>query len=141
MNINWKTIGLVFAGGTVGTLLRFSFDISLGSLLSVAAVNIVGSGLIGWFNSDPRVANIGRRMFLAVGFTGGFTTMSGVALLTASGIAVPLSSGQSVSMGLFGFVFLIFSASLLAYWGAHALGERLTGNNAPVSHDVEEVTE
>jgi fluoride ion exporter CrcB/FEX len=141
LKISWKNIALVFAGGALGTLLRFSFDMSLGSLLSVAAVNIVGSGLIGWFNSDPRISKIGRRLFLAVGFSGGFTTMSGVALLTASGIAAPLSAGQPVSFGLFGYVFGIFAASLLAYWGAHALGERLTGNNAPVSHDVEEVTE
>jgi CrcB protein len=141
LNITWKTIGLVFAGGALGTLLRFSFDVSLGSLLSVVAVNILGSAIIGWINSDPRVSRVGRRQFWAVGFSGGFTTMSGVALLTASGIAAPLSAGQPVSPQLFGFVLGIFAASLLAYWGAHALGTRLTGNNAAVSHDVEEVTE
>ena len=141
MDINWKSIGLVFAGGTLGTLLRFSFDINLGSLFSVAAVNVLGSIIIGWINSDPRVARVGRRQFWAVGFSGGFTTMSGVALLTASGIAAPLSVGQPISWQLFGYVFGIFALSLLGYWGAHALGTRLTGNNAPVSHDVEEVTE
>jgi fluoride ion exporter CrcB/FEX len=141
LNISWKNILLVFAGGSLGTLLRFGLDISFGSLLGLAAVNIVGSGLIGWFNSDPRISKIGRRLFLAVGFAGGFTTMSGVALLTSTGIAATISGGQPVSLGLFGYVFFIFAASLLAYWGAHALGERLTGNNAPVSHDVEEVTE
>lgn len=134
-------MALVFAGGTLGTLLRFSFDFTLGSLLSVAAVNVVGSAIIGWINSDPRVSQIGRRQFWAVGFSGGFTTMSGVALLTASGITTSLSGEEPVSGQLFGFVFGIFAASLLAYWGAHALGERLTGNSAPVSHDVEEVTE
>jgi fluoride ion exporter CrcB/FEX len=139
--ITWKSIGLVFAGGTLGTLLRFSVDITLGSLLSVAAVNIVGSIIIGWLNSDPRVSRVGRRQFWAVGFSGGFTTMSGVALLTASGIAAPLSAGQPISLQLFGYVLFIFAASLLGYWGAHALGQRLTGNNAAVSHDVEEVTE
>lgn len=141
MKITWKTIALVFAGGSLGTLLRFSFDVALGSLLSVVVVNIVGSAIIGWINSDPRVSLVGRRQFWAVGFSGGFTTMSGVALLTASGIAAPLSVGQPVSLQLFGFVLGIFAASLLAYWGAHALGTRLTGNNAAVSHDVEEVTE
>jgi hypothetical protein len=30
---------------------------------------------------------------------------------------------------------------MLAYWLTHALTERLTGNNAAVSKDVEEVTE
>ena len=67
--------------------------------------------------------------------------MSGVALLMASGILAPTSVGQPVSAGLIGYVFVIFAASLLAYWGAHTLGERLTGNSAAVSHDVEEVTE
>jgi fluoride ion exporter CrcB/FEX len=141
LKITWKTLALVFAGGSLGTLLRFSFDVALGSLLSVVVVNIVGSAIIGWINSDPRVSLVGRRQFWAVGFSGGFTTMSGVALLTASGIAAPLSVGQSVSFQLFAFVLGIFAASLLAYWGAHALGTRLTGNNAAVSHDVEEVTE
>jgi fluoride ion exporter CrcB/FEX len=141
LNISWKSIGLVFAGGSLGTLLRFSFDISLGTLWAVIAVNILGSAIIGWINSDPRVSRVGRRQFWAVGFSGGFTTMSGVALLSATGIAAQLSAGQTVSYSLFGFVLLIFAASLLAYWGAHALGTRLTGNNAAVSHDVEEVTE
>jgi fluoride ion exporter CrcB/FEX len=141
LKITWKSIALVFAGGALGTLLRFSFDVSLGSLFSVAAVNIIGSGIIGWINSDPRTSQIGRRQFWAVGFSGGFTTMSGVALLTASGITVSLSGGQPVSLQLYGYVVGIFALSLLAYWGAHALGERLTGNSAAVSHDIEEVTE
>ena len=141
MNVTWKSIALVFAGGTLGTLLRFSFDFTLGSLLSVAAVNVLGSAIIGWINSDPRTSRVGRRQFWAVGFSGGFTTMSGVALLTASGITASLFGGQQVSGQLYGYVFMIFAASLLAYWGAHALGERLTGNSAAVSHDVEEVTE
>lgn len=139
--ITWKSLVLVFAGGTLGTLLRFGIDFTIGSLFSVALVNVVGSAVIGWINSDPRVAQVGRRQFWAVGFSGGFTTMSGVALLMASGILAPTSVGQPVSAGLIGYVFGIFAASLLAYWGAHALGERLTGNSAAVSHDVEEVTE
>jgi fluoride ion exporter CrcB/FEX len=134
-------MALVFAGGTLGTVLRFSFDVALGSLVSVVAVNIVGSAVIGWINSDPRVSRVGRRLFWAVGFSGGFTTMSGVALLTATGIAAPLSVGQPLSLQLFGFVLAVFAVSLLAYWGAHALGTRLTGNSAAVSHDVEEATE
>jgi CrcB protein len=138
--VTWKSIALVFAGGTLGTLLRFGLDITLGSLFAVAAVNIVGSAIIGWINSDPRTSLVGRRQFWAVGFAGGFTTMSGVALLTATGIAATFSAGQSVSLQLFGFVFGIFAASLLAYWGAYALGERLTGNNATPIEDADEVT-
>jgi fluoride ion exporter CrcB/FEX len=134
-------MALVFAGGTLGTVLRFSLDVALGSLVSVVAVNILGSVIIGWINSDPRVSRVGRRLFWAVGFSGGFTTMSGIALLTATGIAAPLSAGQPINIQLFGFVLGVFAVSLLAYWGSHALGQRLTGNSAAVSHDVEEVTE
>ena len=126
MTISWKSLALVFAGGSLGTLLRFGLDITLGSLFAVAAVNIVGSAIIGAINGDQRFSKDSRRQFWAVGFSGGFTTMSGVALLTASGIAATLFVGQSVSLQLFGFVFGIFAASLLAYWGASALLRRLT---------------
>ena len=141
MTLTLKNIGLVFAGGMIGTLLRFGTSSNLDDLTSLAIVNIVGSAIIGWLNSDPRFASDGKRAFWAVGFSGGFTTMSGVALLTATGVAAQVSAGQDISFSLFGFVLMIFAASLLAYWGAHALGTRLTGNNAAVSHDVEEVTE
>jgi fluoride ion exporter CrcB/FEX len=139
LNITWKSLALVFAGGTLGTLLRFGFDISLGSLFSVAAVNIIGSAVIGWINSDPRIERVGRRQFWAVGFSGGFTTMSGVALLNATGITT-LSAGQPLNLQLLGYVFGIFVASLLAYWGAYALGQRLVGDNARPIEDDDEVT-
>lgn len=141
MTISWKSLALVFAGGTLGTLLRLSFDLSLGSLFSVVAVNIIGSAVIGWINSDQRIERAGRRQFWAVGFSGGFTTMSGVALLTASGITASWSAGQVIDAQVFGFVIGIFVASLLAYWGAFALGQRLSGNKAAASEDAEEVAQ
>ena len=140
MTISWKSIALVFAGGTFGTLLRFGFDISLGSLFSVAAVNIIGSGVIGWINSDPRTERVSRRQFWAVGFSGGFTTMSGVALLNATGITASLSAGLPFNFQLLGYVLGIFVFSLLAYWGAYALGERLSGYKARPIEDADEVT-
>lgn len=148
MTISWKTIGLVFAGGALGTLLRFGTSFGLDEVISVAIVNIVGSAVIGWLNSDPRFASEGKRAFWAVGFSGGFTTMSALALLTSSGVIMVIQGAQSISdvfsagpMIFFGTLIAIFVASLLAYWGAHALTARLTGNDAAVSHDVEEVTE
>jgi fluoride ion exporter CrcB/FEX len=139
LNITWKSLALVFAGGTLGTLLRLSFDLSLGSLFSVVAVNIIGSGVIGWINSDQRIDRVGRRQFWAVGFSGGFTTMSGVALLMASGITASLSAGQVIDSQVFGFVIGIFVASLLAYWGAYAIGQRLSGNKRTPIKDAGEV--
>lgn len=138
MTLTWKSLSLVFAGGTLGTLLRFGFDITLGSLLSVAAVNIIGSIVIGWVNSDPRTSRVGRRQFWSVGFAGGFTTMSGVALLTASGITT-LSAGETVNIQLLGYIIGIFALSLLGYWGAYAVGQRLIGDNAKSIEDADEV--
>lgn len=134
----WKSLSLVFAGGTLGTLLRFGFDITLGSLLSVAAVNIIGSIVIGWINSDPRTTSVGRKQFWSVGFAGGFTTMSGVALLTASGITT-LSAGEPVNIQLLGYIIGIFVLSLLGYWGSYSVGQRLTGDNAKPIEDTDEV--
>lgn len=140
MKPTWKSLALVFAGGSLGTLLRFGLDITLGSFFAVAAVNIVGSAIIGWVNSDPRTSEVSRRQFWSVGFAGGFTTMSGVALLTASGLTATLSAGQPLSFQLFGYVLGIFALSLLAYWGAYALGERVSGYKARPIEDADEVT-
>ncbi|MFM6939728.1 MAG: fluoride efflux transporter FluC [Rhodoluna sp.] len=145
MTLNWKIIGLVFAGGALGTLLRLGVSFGLDSFTSLATVNVIGSAVLGWLNSDPRFASTGKRAFWAIGFSGGFTTMSSVALLTAGGIVMLASAGASVDFAqvaqFFGLIIAIFAASLLAYWGAHALTARLTGNSAVVSHEVEEVTE
>jgi CrcB protein len=140
LNITWKSLALVFAGGTLGTLLRLSFDLSLGSLFSVVAVNIIGSAVIGWINSDQRSERVGRRQFWAVGFSGGFTTMSGVALLTASGITASWSAGQVIDLQVLAFVIGIFVGSLLAYWGAFSLGKRRTGNKRKSNQAEDEVT-
>jgi len=134
-------IALVFAGGALGTLLRTGVSFGLDSFTSIAAVNVVGSAIIGWLNSDPRFASEGRRAFWALGFTGGFTSMSAVALVSATTFAAPIILGQQFNWIPVALIVAIFALSMLAYWGAHALTARLTGNDAVVSHEVEEVTE
>jgi len=134
-------IALVFAGGALGTLLRTGVSFGLDSFTSIAAVNVVGSAIIGWLNSDPRFASEGRRAFWALGFTGGFTSMSAVALVSATTFATPFILGQQLDWIPVASILAIFALSMLAYWGAHALTARLTGNDAVVSHEVEEVTE
>ena len=148
MKLTWRTVGLVFAGGAIGSLLRLGTSFNLDDFSSLAIVNIVGSAILGWLNSDPRFTSEGKRAFWAVGFTGGFTTMSAMALLTSKGIIMLLGSATTLAdyfsegpLKFFGIIYGIFAASLLAYWGAHALTARLTGNEAAVSHEVEEVTE
>lgn len=133
MTVTWKTIALVFAGGALGTLVRESLSDVVAGMIALAAVNIAGSAIIGWLNADPRFASETRRAFWAIGFAGGFTTMSGVALF--------LVLGASLHPIAIAWVIGIFALSLLAYWLTHVLTERLTGNSAAVSKDVEEVTE
>lgn len=148
MKLTLRTLGLVFAGGAIGTLVRYASSFNLDDFSSLAIVNIVGSAILGWLNCDPRFASDGKRAFWAVGFTGGFTTMSGIALLTSKGFVLMVGSSTSIAdffapgpLLFFGQIYAIFAGCLLAYWGAHALTERLTGNDAVVSHEVEEVTE
>lgn len=133
MKISWTTIGLVFAGGALGTLLRGSVSDLMEGMYSLAAVNIVGSAVLGWLNADPRFASERQRALWAVGFAGGFTTMSGVALFYVLG-----ATFHPIALA---WVAGIFALSLLAYWGAHALTERLTGNTAAVSQEIEERSE
>ncbi len=141
MKINWTTIGLTFAGGALGTLFRIGADYginqlvgtSLGELLGLLVVNTLGAGVIGWLNGDPRMTSNGRRAFWGVGFAGGFTTMSGIALfLLLSAGFDPIAI--AIAVGMFGLGFV-------AYWASHTLTSRLTGNFQAVSHDVEEISE
>jgi CrcB protein len=49
-------------------------------LVMLIVVNLVGAAFLGFVNSSPLFATESRRVFWGVGFAGGFTTMSGVAL-------------------------------------------------------------
>ena len=133
MQINLKNIGLVFAGGALGTLLRDAISVNTPGVISLVVVNVVGAILIGWLNADPRFATESKRAFWAVGVAGGFTTMSGVALFLV------LAARLHV-IGII-VVAILFALSLLAYWASHALTSRLTGNEAAVSHEIEEASE
>lgn len=127
-----KTTALVFAGGALGSVLRYaltgltnwivadrnifqisfgwfaqsnfeefdpakSFVTSLAGIIALTLVNSLGTASLGWFNGDQRFASESRKAFWAVGFAGGFTTMSGL------------------------FVWLIFTAQLSAEITAFAL--------------------
>ena len=55
MQLTSKTIRLTFFGGAFGTLLRFALFVTLGDLISVLIVNLIGSALLGWFNGQKKL--------------------------------------------------------------------------------------
>lgn len=122
MQITARIIALTFAGGALGSGLRWLIgvlvegatvttnepgqypQIDLARVITLFVVNILGAALLGWFNGSAAFSSDERKAFWSTGFAGGFTTMSGVAIwlvvtdgFTAAGAA--LVSGQ-IAIGL-----------------------------------------
>jgi len=83
MKVNARIIALTFVGGFIGTALRFLLNQNIAGLFQgLWAANLLGAVLIAvflgvkWFDTDS------RRAFFVTGFAGGFTTMSGLTLLS-----------------------------------------------------------
>ncbi len=79
---------LVFAGGAFGTSLRYAIEILVGTLpqgqiFLTSFVNLLGAALLGFVSIHKFFATPTRQSFWGVGFLGGFTTMSGLAVITA----------------------------------------------------------
>lgn len=91
MTISPRLLWLAFLGGSLGTMLRFGAGwLSGGNSTAVTSivilvVNLAGTAFLAWFNGVQVIPGIGlsrdtAKAFWAVGFAGGFTTMSGLAL-------------------------------------------------------------
>jgi CrcB protein len=109
MQLTSKTIRLTFLGGAFGTLLRFGLFVTLGDLVSVLIVNLIGSALLGWFNGNKKYDTDEFNALWKTGFAGGFTTMSGFAaliVLYTQNLGVPAIIATIV----------ITASSLAAYW-------------------------
>jgi fluoride exporter len=86
--VSKQLLPLVFLGGSFGTTLRYSIEILLGTLpqgqiLVTSFVNLLGAALLGFVNFHKFFTGPSKQSFWGVGFLGGFTTMSGLAIITA----------------------------------------------------------
>jgi fluoride ion exporter CrcB/FEX len=86
--VSKQLLPLVFAGGALGTLLRYTIEILLGTLpqgqiILTSIVNLLGAALLGFVSVHKYFSGQAKQSFWGVGFLGGFTTMSGLAVITA----------------------------------------------------------
>jgi len=93
-----KSAALVFLGGALGTWGRWFIaeasqnllvttnefahydQVLAATIVMLFAVNLFGAGFLGFSNNYSRWQSDLQRAFWGIGFAGGFTTMSGVAL-------------------------------------------------------------
>ena len=119
MNQTPKILLLTFLGGALGTALRYGLSLAVDDTLVVLfAVNLLGAAALGWFNGHPHFATDERRALWAVGFAGGFTTMSGVAVFLESNLF--FAPGEAAL-----WVVLMFALGLAAYWLALIAAKRV----------------
>lgn len=93
MKLRPSLLLLAFAGGALGTFFRVLTSVTLGDAFGVFVVNMLGTAFLAWFNAIQTIPNTRftrepARVFWGAGFAGGFTTMSGLALWTVTGLEV-----------------------------------------------------
>lgn len=118
---------LVAAGGALGSVARYGMGLGVGRVwpdpfpLGTLLINIGGSFVISFFGtltSQSGAANL--RLFVMVGFCGGFTTFSSFSLQTLE----LLQAGESVRAALYIVlsVVLCLIGVFLGFWLASRLG-------------------
>lgn len=98
-----RLVALVFIGGALGTWSRWLVAESFNTLDMLIIVNLLGSALLGYVNTSKSFESDLHKAFWAVGFCGGFTTMSGVALWNFSMFS-PFSLAMVLFMMLTGII-------------------------------------
>lgn len=86
-----KVLLAVFLGGALGSLSRYLVSLTTSSLpdgyrqlAAVSIVNLLGAALLGFVVATALIRTFEAKAFWGTGFAGGFTTMSGVAMILAS---------------------------------------------------------
>ena len=91
MAISFRVMGYIFIGGALGSMARYlifelsnsTFRNAIAELITLSVVNIAGAYFLGLANKHPYFQSVFCKNIWAVGFAGGFTTMSGVTLFMA----------------------------------------------------------
>ncbi len=121
MKLTAKSALLVFAGGALGSLLRFLVGEVLDNLVALAVVNLLGAAFLGWFNGSvaaakPKFTGSAPAQFWGAGFAGGFTTMSGLAM------AFVLLTGSAPIILAASYLVAMFAFGIFAYLGGFKAG-------------------
>ena len=105
VHLHWRYIGLVFAGGAIGTTVRYLLSLSVPSVdgipVIIFAINVVGAFALGWLlaglsrGPDQGMRRVAR-LFVGTGILGGFTTYSSFAVDT-DGLVVASNIGGSIA--------------------------------------------
>lgn len=123
--MNSKILLAVFAGGALGSASRLMVLLGveklaipdlLVELVATAIVNLSGAAFLGFVHSTSFRANLIAKSFFGPGFAGGFTTMSGLALITAGS---QLGLTELTFLNWTG-VIAQFALGIAAYWIARS---------------------
>ncbi len=122
-----RIIGAVFLGGAIGSALRYLIFLGVEqasltepetALVATTVVNLLGAAFLGLVQATGSSRSDVRNSFWGSGLAGGFTTMSGLSLVT-----------NSQDLGAFGNGTIFWSAvalqlilGVLAYWLGRNLG-------------------
>ncbi len=117
-----KTLWLVFAGGAIGSIARAFLTTFGANVWATLTVNVVGAALLGLIQTAPRFAGEKRQAFWATGFCGGFTTLSGIVLVTV--FAKTDDTGIVVAWVLANIVF-----GIAAYAAFAKIGKQMKAQN------------
>jgi fluoride ion exporter CrcB/FEX len=110
-------LGYTFIGGALGAVSR-GFITHFGSdPIDIFITNIIGSFILALALTVPALAKPERQALLGSGFAGGFTTLSGIAILAVLGKLSPDIVVAYISLSI------VFG--LLAYWMGDAVGRRI----------------
>jgi fluoride ion exporter CrcB/FEX len=130
--LNFAFLLAVFAGGALGSIARYlvwlgveqvGLSLLVFDLVATSVVNIAGAGFLGFVHSRRFKASEKTKAFWGSGFAGGFTTMSGLALITA---------GANLGLSEIGYLYWLAVASqfvigILAYWFVRSGFEKTKG--------------
>lgn len=123
MKPNPRLLLLALAGGAAGSFVRFGISLFTAQAVALLIVNLAGAALLGWFNAisqkpDSKLSSDSAKALWSVGFAGGFTTVSGLAMFFVSDI---LTTGGASIVVSFLYVVIQLILGIAAYLGAFAL--------------------